>query len=236
MHACMHVVKRGTLKATTLCPSAVRESDVIIVCVPTPVDESKVPDYSAIKMACHDIARTLRGDCLVVIESTVGPGTVENVVVPLLEQETGMKAGIDFGVASCPERGDPGNMLQNLKTVPRVIGGINEKSTEAVATIYEETLGVKVVRVRNPKTANAVKLTENLFRDVNIALANEFAILYEKLGIDTIEVINACATKYNFMPHYPSRGAGGPCLPANPYYLITEGTKVGEIPYLVRMA
>jgi len=137
--------------------------------------------------------------------------------------------GVDFGVASCPERGDPENMLQNLKTVPSIVGGINEKSTATAAAIYEGTLGVKVVKVSDPKTAKAVKLTENLFRDVNIALANEFAILYEKLGIDTIEVINARATEYNFMPHYPGAGVGGPCLPQNPHYLINEGVKVGNI-------
>lgn len=230
------VVKNGNLTATVNVSSAVKEADAVIVCVPTPVDESKVPDYSAVKAACRDAAKTLRRDCLVIVESTVGPGTVEDMVVPLLEEGTKMKAGVDFGAASCPERADPGRVLQNLKVVPRIVGGIDQRSTDAAAAFYEAALGVKVVRVRDPKTANAVKLTENLFRDVNIALANEFAILYEKLGIDTVEVINACSTKYNFMPHYPGAGVGGPCLPQNPYYLIVEGVKVGNIPYLVRMA
>jgi len=231
-----NMVSNGNLNATVDVESAAKKADVIIVCVPTPVDESKVPDYSAVKVACGQIAKALRKHCLVIVESTVGPGTIEDLVVPLLETETKMKAGVDFGVASCPERADPGRILQNIKAVPRIVGGIDLKSAEVAAALYEVVLGVNVVKVSSPKTANAVKLTENLFRDVNIALANEFAILYEKLGIDTKEVIEACATKYNFMPHYPGPGVGGPCLPQNPYYLIVEGVKVGNIPYLVRFA
>lgn len=230
------MVKDGKLKATTDVVSAVEKADVLILCVPTPVDESKVPDYSAVKRACQDMAKALRKGCLVIVESTVGPGTVEDLVVPLLEREAKMKASVDFGVASCPERADPGRILQNIRVVPRIVGSIDAKSAEVAAALYEAVLGVKVVTVSSSKTANAVKLTENLFRDVNIALANEFAILYEKLGIDAKEVIEACATKYNFMPHYPGPGVGGPCLPQNPYYLIVEGMKVGNIPYLVRMA
>jgi len=230
------VAKSGNLRATDDLLFAVEKADVVIVCVPTPVDESKVPDYSAVKITCGQIARALRKNSLVIVESTVGPGTVEDLVVPLLEGGTKMKAGVDFGVASCPERADPGRILQNIRVVPRVVGGIDAKSAEVAAALYEAVLGVKVVTVSSPRTANAVKLTENLFRDVNIALVNEFAILYEKLGIDTKEVIQACATKYNFMPHYPGPGVGGPCLPQNPYYLIVEGVKVGNIPYLVRMA
>jgi nucleotide sugar dehydrogenase len=230
------VVKTRNLKATVDVSTAVKQADVILICVSTPVDENKVPDYSQVKKACLHTAKSLRKGSLVIIESTVGPGTVENLVVPLLEKKSKMKAGIEFGVASCPERADPGNIIQDLKSIPRIIGGINTKSADVAAALYRAVLGVGVVKVSNPKTANAVKLTENLFRDVNIALANEFAILYEKLGIDTIEVIEACSTKYNFMPHYPGAGVGGPCLPQNPYYLIVEGIKVGNIPYLVRLA
>jgi nucleotide sugar dehydrogenase len=173
---------------------------------------------------------------LVVIESTVSPGTVEDRIIPLIEENSGMKAGKDFGIASCPERASPGETLNHLKTLPRVVGGLDSRSVEVAGAIYHCVLGVKIVKVRNPKTANAVKLTENIFRDVNIALMNEFAILYEKLGIDTIEVINTCATKWNFVPHYPGAGVGGPCLPANAYYIIDEGLKVGYIPHLIRMA
>src|SRR5579875_1914428 len=125
-----------------------------------------------------------------IIVSAIGPGTAENLVLPVLESESGLKSGSEFGLASCPERSDPGNILSNMKSLPRVVGGIDERCTNIVASLYEAVLGTKVIRVSNPRTANAVKLTENLFRDVNIALMNEFALLYEKLGIDTIEVIN----------------------------------------------
>jgi nucleotide sugar dehydrogenase len=178
----------------------------------------------------------MRSGSIVVVESTVGPGTVEGLVKDVLESASGMRAGVDFGLAACPERSDPGNIIKNLGAVPRIIGAESERTAEIVAGIYESAFGVKVVRVSNPKTANAVKLTENLFRDVNIALANEFALLFERLGIDALETINACASKYNFVPHYPGGGVGGPCLPSNSYYLITEGQKAGNIPYIVRLA
>jgi nucleotide sugar dehydrogenase len=230
------VVEKGNLLATLDASSAISDSDFIIVSVPTPVLETKSPDYSAVLSACKNIGKHMKRGCIVIIESTIGPGTAENLVLPLLEKESGLKPGSEFGLASCPERSDPGNILSNMKSLPRVVGGIDEKCTNIVASLYEAVLGTKVIRVSNPRTANAVKLTENLFRDVNIALMNEFALLYEKLGIDTIEVINACSTKYNFMPHYPGPGVGGPCLPSNSYYLIEEGIKSGNIPYLIRMA
>lgn len=141
------VVKNRKLRVTINVSSAVKEADVVVLCVPTPVNESKVPDYSSVEVACHDIAKTLRKECLVIVESTVGPGTVENLVIPLLEGGTGMRAGVDFGVASCPERGDPGKILQNLRVVPRIIGGIDAKSAEVAAALYEAVLDVKIVKV-----------------------------------------------------------------------------------------
>jgi nucleotide sugar dehydrogenase len=230
------VVASHKLTATTDVGHAVNLSDLIIICVPTPIDLTKSPDYSHVIAASRTVGKSLRRGSIVVIESTVGPGTIENQIRSTLEAESGMKAGLDFGLASCPERSDPGSILKNMKSVPRVIGAMDARSAEILASIYSAALGAEVIRVSDPKTANAVKLTENLFRDVNIALANEFAILFEKLGIDSVEVINACSSKYNFMPHYPGSGVGGPCLPSNSYYLIAEGLKVGNIPYLIRMA
>jgi nucleotide sugar dehydrogenase len=232
----MTVVRGGRLNATTDGPSAIKQADIIIICVPTPVDERKVPDYSAVIETCNNIRENIRKNSMIILESTVGTRTVEDLIIPLLEGKTTRKAGVDFGVASCPERADPVKILHDLHTLPRIVGGIDAESTEIASALYETAFGVKVVKVSSPKTANTVKLTENLFRDVNIALANEVAILFENLGIDTIEVINACATKYNFLPHYPGAGVGGPCLPQNPYYLIVEGVKVGYIPHMIRMA
>ncbi len=198
----------ATLKPETVLP----DSDFVIVCVPTPVDLTKSPDYSAIKAVSHSIGRSLSKGSVVIVESTVGPGVVEDIVGPIIESESGLKVGRDFGLVSCPERSDPGSIMKNMHSVPRIMGCTDPHCGDLVTALYREGLGVEVVKVSSPKAANAVKLTENLFRDVNIALANEFALLYEKFGIDTVEVINACATKYNFMPHYPGAGVGGPCL------------------------
>jgi nucleotide sugar dehydrogenase len=234
------LVKEGVIArklSATLSPEdALSRADFAIICVPTPVHETKTPDYSAVQKAARTVGKYLRKGGVVVVESTVGPGIVEDMVGPIVEAESGMKAGRDFGLVSCPERSDPGNIMQNMKSLPRIIGGLGAGWTDVTVALYEAALGVKAIRVRDPKTANAAKLTENLFRDVNIALANEFALLFEDLGVDAIEVINACASKYNFMPHYPGIGVGGPCLPANSYYLISEGVKSGNIPYLIRMA
>ena len=229
-------VRSGNLRATTLADDAIAKADFSIICVPTPVFETKTPDYTAVQKASRTLGKSLRKGSVVIVESTVGPGIVENMVGPILEDESGLKVGKDFGLVSCPERSDPGNIMQNMKTLPRIVGGIDPSWTSITVSLYESALGVKAIRVSDPKTANAAKLTENLFRDVNIALANEFALLFEELGVDTIEVINACASKYNFMPHYPGIGVGGPCLPSNSYYLISEAIKAGNIPYLIRMA
>ena len=228
--------KTGNLRATTDAKEAISKADFAIICVPTPVYETKTPDYSAVQKAARTVGTSLKRGSVVIVESTVGPGVTEDMVGPILEDESGLRAGIDFGLVSCPERSDPGNIMQNMKSLPRIIGGLGESATDVTVALYEAALGVKAIRVSDPKTANAAKLTENLFRDVNIALANEFALLFEELGVDAIEVINACASKYNFLPHYPGIGVGGPCLPANSYYLISEGVKSGNIPYLIRMA
>ena len=229
-------VERGRLRATFDPAKAIASSDFVIICVPTPVDQTKSPDYSAVTVASQTTGKSLSKGSVVIVESTIGPGIAEEVILPILEEKSGMKAGVDFGLASCPERSDPGNIVANMRAVPRIVGSTDQKCTELVATLYESALGVKVIKASNPKTANAIKLTENLYRDVNIALANEFALLFEEFGIDTVEVIEACATKYNFMPHYPGIGVGGPCLPSNSYYLIVEGMKAGNIPYLIRLA
>jgi nucleotide sugar dehydrogenase len=230
------LVKKGDLRATSNVEKAARESDVLIICVPTPIDSLKEPIYSQVEAACISVGKGLRKGSLVIVESTVGPGTVENFLAPLLEDASGMRAGEDFGLASCPERADPGSILENLRKVPRIVGGIDGRSTRAAAALYRAAMGVKVVEMSNPKSANAVKLTENISRDVNIALMNELAILFERLGIDILEVIEAASTKWNFMPHYPGAGVGGPCIPSNPYYLIREAQRVGYIPHLIRMA
>ncbi len=229
------VVRSGHLKATTDTTETLQTSDVAILSVPTPVSSEKVPVYDFIFSAAEAVGKGLRKGSMVIVESTIAPGTLENEILPILERASGLKAGRDFLAASCPERADPGSIIKKFRDIPRIIGGVNKQSAEIAKALYS-TIADKILVVSSPKTANAVKLTENIFRDVNIALMNELAILFERLGIDAIEVIETAASKWNFVPHYPGAGVGGPCLPANAYYIIGEGTKVGYVPYLVRMS
>jgi UDPglucose 6-dehydrogenase len=216
------VVSEGKLRATTKAGETIPDSDFVIISVPTPVDSTKTPDYDAVRSAAQTIGRHIRKGSVVIIESTVGPGIVEEVVRPIIESASTLTCVRDFGLASCPERSDPGNIIANMKAVPRVVGAMNDVCADLVGALYHAALGVNVIKVANPKTANAIKLTENLFRDVNIALANEFALLFEKLGIDAIEVIRACASKYNFMPHYPGAGVGGPCVTEDQFVFLVD--------------
>jgi len=171
--------RKGKLMATTEFEHAIANSEFIVICVPTPVNESKSPDYSAVSAASRAIGKSLKRGSVVIVESTVGPGTVEGTIQPLLEKGSGLRAGVDFGLASCPERSDPGSILKNMSSVPRIVGAKGAKWRDMVSELYHAAFGVEIVKVSDPKTANAVKLTENLFRDVNIALSNEFALLYE---------------------------------------------------------
>ena len=170
------------------------------------------------------------------MESSVSPTTIETIIIPILEKVSNLKCNSDFGVCSAPERADPGKIVQNFDTVNRVVGGMDKDVTKLVADVYRAVTKATVMEVSSAGTANAIKLTENIFREVNIALMNEFSVLYERLGIDTKEVIKGAATKYNFIAHYPGPGVGGPCLPANPYYIIDAASKVNYIPFLIRVA
>lgn len=215
---------------------AVKNSDIVILCLPTPVSMDKIPDYSIIESVAHRIGKEIKVNQIIIYESSVSPTTIERMIVPILEKESNKKINIDFGVCACPERADPGKIIDNFNKVARVIGGTSPEITSLVATLYRTITDAKLMEMSSPGTANAVKLTENIFRDVNIALMNEFAVLYEMLGIDIKEVIEGCKTKYNFIAHNPGPGVGGPCLPANPYYIIKDAVKVNYIPFLIRVA
>ncbi|MHA1378152.1 MAG: nucleotide sugar dehydrogenase [Candidatus Helarchaeota archaeon] len=230
------IQEKGRFKVTSDLNSAISNSDMIIICVPTPVTNENIPDYSIIKQVIIKLSEILKPYQVIIIESTISPGTVENLLIPLLEKGSGLKCGKDFFIASCPERADPGKIINIFKNTPRIIGGITKNCTDITAAIYSNVIDADIIKMSNPKTANAVKLTENIFRDVNIALINELAILFERLDINIYDVIDAASTKWNFVPHYPGPGVGGPCLPANPYYLIQEAIEVGYIPYLIKIA
>ncbi|MGC8930965.1 MAG: nucleotide sugar dehydrogenase [Dictyoglomus sp.] len=213
----LEVVNKGNLKAF-IDFEPVKDSDAIIICVPTPLGPHKEPDISYIINVTTEISKYLKKGQLVVLESTTYPGTTEEVLVPILEK-SGLKAGEDFYVAFSPERVDPGNKNFTTKDIPKVVGGINEVSTEKAMKLYSIIIP-KIHKVSSPRVAEMEKLLENIFRLVNISFINELAILCRKMNIDIWEVISAASTKpYGFMPFYPGPGLGGHCIPIDPFYL-----------------
>jgi len=212
------LIKDGFLKATTDF-SFVKEVDTVSIAVPTPLDIYKQPDLSYVVASTRSVAKFLHKGMLVVLESTTYPGTTEEVCRPILE-ESGLKCGEDFFLAFSPERVDPGNKEYKTKNTPKVVGGCTKECTEVAAILYRSILEGDVLEVSSPAVAEMEKLLENTFRNVNIALANEMAILCKRMGIDVWEVIDAAKTKpYGFMPFYPGPGIGGHCIPLDPFYL-----------------
>jgi UDP-N-acetyl-D-glucosamine dehydrogenase len=194
------------------------DCDVVLICVPTPINRSKEPDLGAVVSATRAVAQTLRRGQLVVLESTTYPGTTVEVCRPILE-ESGLAAGLDFHLAFAPERLEPGNNRYHLSEVPKVVGGLTQACTRAAVEFYGTFLK-QLVPVSSPTTAEMVKIYENVFRCVNIAFVNELAMLCHRMGLDIWEVIEAARTKpYGFMPFYPGPGLGGHCIPVDPHYL-----------------
>lgn len=211
------LVASQNLKATTSYRT-IRNLDVVIICVPTPLGKTKDPDVSFILSAVKGIKKHLHPHQLIILESTTYPGTTEELILPLLE-ETGLKVGRDFYLAFSPERIDPGNKNYGVKNTPKVVGGITAKCTRIANLFYRQTIA-EVISVSSTKSAEMVKLLENTFRSVNIGLVNEVALMCDRLGIDVWEVIDAAATKpFGYMPFYPGPGLGGHCIPIDPHYL-----------------
>ncbi len=210
-------VGSGQFEATTDF-DRLHEPDAILICVPTPLSRHREPDLSYVVDTTRAIAQRLRKGQLVVLESTTYPGTTDEVMRPILE-ETGLKSGVDFFLAFSPEREDPGNPEFGTSTIPKVVGGDGPVASEMANALYGQ-LVVRTVPVSSTATAEAVKLTENIFRAVNIALVNELKVVYEAMGVDIWEVIDAAKTKpFGFMPFYPGPGLGGHCIPIDPFYL-----------------
>ena len=202
--------------------------DVIVICVPTPLTRHRDPDLSFVTRTSQSIARTLRSGQLIVLESTTYPGTTDGVVRPILE-ETRLKSGRDFFLGFSPEREDPGNRDFETSTIPKVVAGDGPEAARLVEAFYSAAVE-RVVPVSTTATAEAVKLTENIFRAVNIALVNELKVVYEAMGIDIWEVIDAAKTKpFGYMPFYPGPGLGGHCIPIDPFYL-TWKSREYELP------
>ncbi len=212
------LVSQGLLRATSDF-SSIKEVDCVAICVPTPLDEHYQPDISYVVNSTREISRYLHRGMLVVLESTTYPGTTEDVVKPILEG-TGLKCGEDFFLAFSPERVDPGNKEYKTKNTPKVVGGMTRDCTEVAAALYRNILEGEIYEVSTPAVAEMEKILENTYRNINIALANEMAILCDKMGINVWEVIDAAKTKpYGYQAFYPGPGIGGHCIPIDPFYL-----------------
>jgi UDP-N-acetyl-D-glucosamine dehydrogenase len=211
------------------------EVDVIIICVPTPLTEAREPDLSYIVNSARSIAAALRPGQLVILESTTYPTTTRKIVLPILAQN-GLKAGTDFFLAFSPEREDPGNVDFSTPTIPKVVGGLDEPSLDLAAELYSQVV-VKVVRVASPEVAEACKILENTYRAINIALVNELKVLYDRMGIDVWEVIDAAKTKpFGYQAFYPGPGLGGHCIPIDPFYLTWVARQYGMSTRFIELA
>ncbi|MFH0853269.1 MAG: nucleotide sugar dehydrogenase [bacterium] len=219
-------LKKVDLKVSTDFKS-IKQARIIVVCVPTPIDENHDPDFQPLIKACTDISKYLKKGQLVIIESTINPGVCEEIILPILEK-SGLKAGKHFGLAHCPERINPGDPKWTVRNIPRVVGALTEKDLKSAVDFYQSIIEGPVRPMGSIKAAEATKILENSFRDINIAFINEIAQSFDKMGIDVFDVIEGSKTKpFAFMAHYPSCGVGGHCIPVDPYYLIQRAKESG---------
>ena len=220
------IVKSGLFKATSDY-SEVASCDSVCICVPTPLDEHQQPDISYVKKSAESLVPYMHKNMLVVLESTTYPGTTEELVKPILEK-SGLVCGKDFYLAFSPERVDPGNSVYKIKNTPKIVGGCTPESTDIAAAMYEMVLDASVYKVSSPAVAEMEKILENIYRNINIGLVNELAILCDKMHISIWEVIDAAKTKpYGFQAFYPGPGLGGHCIPLDPYYLSWKAREYG---------
>ena len=221
------VLKSKKFSATTKIQDAIPQSDLILLSLPTPMDENNIPNYSALKNVGEKLSELLSPKSLVIVESTIEPGFIEDDMISIISKSEKLKINETFFIGVCPENANPGEILHDFTTLPRLVGGINDNITKIIKMIYNFVFPVELIEMPNCKTANAVKLTTNVFRDINIAFVSELSLMFEKLGIDTMKVLEAATKKYNFQVHYPGAGVGGPCLPINSYQLLNAGRRAG---------
>ena len=222
------VIKNKTFSATTKIEEGITKSNLILLSLPTPMDENNIPDYSALANVAKQLSQLLQPNSLVIVESTVEPGFIEDVMINLISDNDRLDAEKNFFIGVCPENANPGEILHDFTNLPRLVGGINQDISKVIQLIYSFVFGVELIEMPDCKTANAVKLTTNVFRDVNIAFVSELSLMFEKLGIDTMKVLEAAKKKYNFQVHYPGAGVGGPCLPINSYQLLNTAKRLGS--------
>jgi UDP-N-acetyl-D-glucosamine dehydrogenase len=229
------LVESGMVSATTDYDE-LRDADAILIALPTPLSRQREPDLTILLSATAEIAKRLRPGHIVILESTTYPGTTKEKLLPVLEEGSGLTAGADFHLAFSPERVDPGNRSWTTKSVTKVVGGVDEASTEAAAALYASAID-EVHRVSSPEAAELTKLLENIFRSVNIALVNELAQLCDRMGIDVWEVVEAAATKpFGFMSFQPGPGLGGHCIPIDPFYLTWKAREYGFYTEFIELA
>ena len=222
------VIKKEKFSATTNIDEAVPNSDLVLLSLPTPMDESNIPDYSALRNVASKLSEILSPNSLVIVESTIEPGFIEDDMISIMSKSGRLKIIENFFIGVCPENANPGEILHDFTTLPRLVGGINDEITKTIKAIYDFVFSVELIEMPDCKTANAVKLTTNVFRDINIAFVSELSLMFEKLGIDTNKVLDAAKKKYNFQVHYPGAGVGGPCLPINSYQLLNTAKRIGS--------
>ena len=235
-HADVAALRESRRLLATTDPRVLDAADVAVICVPTPLTPSGGPDLRFVETAGATIAEHLHAGMLVVLQSTCGPGTTTKTLLPLLEQTSGLRAGEDFFLVFAPERIDPGNATYTVKNTPKLVGGVGPESTRLGCLLYQACID-DVVPVSSPEVAELAKLVENTFRFINISFINEMALLCDRLGVNVWEVIEAAKTKpFAFMPHYPSPGVGGHCIPVVPQYLQAAGQQHGLIGELIPAA
>ncbi|MCW3134401.1 MAG: nucleotide sugar dehydrogenase [Methanophagales archaeon] len=210
--------------------SKIKEADFVLICVPTPVTKSKEPDLSYVKSAAEIVGRNLKDGAIVVLESTVYPGVTEEIVKTILEKESKMRCGIDFHLGYSPERINPGDDAHALNKITKIVAGMDDKTTETLAELYG--LITNVYKAKDIRTAEAAKVIENIQRDLNIALMNELAIIFHKMGLDTKSVLESASTKWNFHKYSPGL-VGGHCIPVDPYYLVYKAKELGYHPQVI---
>ncbi|MFH0798587.1 MAG: nucleotide sugar dehydrogenase [Pseudomonadota bacterium] len=223
---------RSTKINFTSDPTSLKTADFIIVAVPTPIDDAKRPDLTPVIKASETVGRNLSRGAIVVYESTVYPGVTEDVCLPILERESGLKASIDFKVGYSPERINPGDREHTFTKIKKVVSGEDSASLDIIAAVYSSVVTAGVHRASSIKVAEAAKVIENTQRDLNLALMNELSVLFNKMGIDTREVLEAAGTKWNFLPFEPGL-VGGHCIGVDPYYLTYKAEQIGYHPQVI---
>lgn len=212
-------------------PEEIGRADFIIICVPTPVTKSKQPDLSHVEDTARIVGQNMRKGSVVILESTVYPGVTEEIVKPILENESGLRCGVDFKIAYSPERINPGDKEHSIDKTTKVVAGMDEETTELLADVYRKVTP-HIYKAKDIKTAEAAKVIENIQRDINVALVNELAIIFEKMGLSTKGILDAAETKWNFQRYSPGL-VGGHCIPVDPYYLVYKSRELGYHPQVI---